>query len=226
MKLHALIHGSTDGLGKIADWAARRGHSVTQTQLYAGEVLPEAMNFDLLVIMGGGMNIYQHRDHPWLVPEKRFIREAIERGKKVLGVCLGGQLIADVLGAKIVQNPVKEIGWWSVRTVSRNGAFAELPERMTVFHWHGDTFEIPPGATRVAESDACANQAFVFGECVVGLQFHIEVAPDSVAEFIAGGESEMIAGPSVQPPEQVLKPPAGFDPSVLGSLLTAIERAT
>jgi GMP synthase (glutamine-hydrolysing) len=112
-----------------------------------------------------------------------------------------------------------------VRTVSRCGAFAALPEQMMVFHWHGDTFGIPPGAVRVAESDACANQAFVYRQRVVGVQFHIEVAPDSVAEFIAGGESEMAPARYVQPPEQVLKPPAGFVPSVLGDLLAALERA-
>ena len=225
MRLHALIHGPTDGPRKIADWAAAHEHPLATTRLYAGEALPELGAFDLLVIMGGGINIYQHRDHPWLVPEKRFIGEAIERGKRVLGVCLGAQLIADVLGAKVVQNAEKEIGWFPVRTVARAGAFAAMPEQMTVFHWHGDTFGTPPAAVRVAESDACANQAFVYGQRVVGVQFHIEVAPDSVAEFIAGGESEMVPARYVQPPEQVLKPPAGFVPAGLGDLLAAIERA-
>lgn len=225
VRLHALIHGPTDGPGKIADWATARGRPLATTRLYAGEALPELATFDLLVIMGGGLNIYQHRDYPWLVPEKRFIGEAIERGKCALGVCLGAQLIADVLGAKVVQNAEKEIGWFPVRTVSHCGAFAALPEQMTVFQWHGDTFGIPPGAVRVAESDACANQAFVYGQRVVGVQFHIEVAPDSVAQFIAGGESEMTPARFVQPPEQVLKSPAGFVPSALGDLLAAIERA-
>lgn len=225
MKLHALIHGPTDGLGKIADWAAARGHEVTETRLYAGEPLPDLAAVDLLVIMGGGMNIYQHRDHPWLVPEKRFIGEAIERGKRVLGVCLGGQLIADVLGAKVYQNPVKEIGWWPVRTVASSGASAALPGEMTVFHWHGDTFEIPPGAVRVLKSEACANQGFVFGERVVGLQFHLEVAPDTVAEFIAGGEAELTPARFVQTPAEVLAPPAGFHPTLLSGLLDAWDRA-
>lgn len=225
MRLHALIHGPTDGPGKIADWVAVHGHALAATRLYAGEALPGLGAFDFLVIMGGGMNIYQHRDHPWLVPEKRFIGEAIEHGKRMLGVCLGAQLIADVLGAKVVQNAEKEIGWWPVRKLAGAGAFAAMPEEMTVFHWHGDTFAIPPGATRVAASGACANQAFVYGERVVGIQFHLEVAPDSVAEFIAGGESEMMAARYVQPPEQVLKPPAGFVPTALGDLLGAIASA-
>lgn len=222
MKVHAFIHGPTDGLGKIADWAERRGHTVTETHLYLGESIPDLSGIDLLVIMGGAMNIYQHRDHPWLVPEKRAIAEVIHQGKKVLGVCLGGQLIADVLGGKVVQNPEKEIGWWPVQTVGRPGPFAEWPEGLTVFHWHGDTFELPPGAVRVAGSEACGNQAFLYGDRVVGLQFHLEVAPDSVAAFIAGGEAELISARFVQSPETIVQPPSGFVPEALDRLLDGL----
>lgn len=225
MKIHAVIHGPTDGLGAIADWAKERGHAVTETHLYREETLPPQDAFDFAILMGGGMNIYQHRDHPWLVPEKAWLTEAIAQRKRVLGVCLGGQLIADVLGGKVVQNPVKEIGWWPVRLTSRPAALAALPESFTVFHWHGDTFTLPPGAEGFAASEACGNQGFTVGDRVIGLQFHIEVTPQSVAEFIAGGESELQPARYVQSPKQICQPPAGYSPNVLPQLLDTLAAA-
>ena len=112
------------------------------------------------------------------------------------------------------------------RSLARAGACAAFPERMTVFHWHGDTFEIPSGAVRVAESDGCPNQGFVFGDRVVGLQFHVEVSPESVAEFIAGGENELVPARFVQTPAEVLRPPEGYQPVLLPNLLDALERST
>jgi len=109
--------------------------------------------------------------------------------------------------------------------VARPGALAKLPESFTVFHWHGDTFALPPGAVRLAESEACANQGFMVGDRVIGLQFHIEVTPDSVAEFIAGGEGELQPARFVQSPEQICQKPAGFVPSVLPLLLDALAAA-
>jgi GMP synthase (glutamine-hydrolysing) len=225
MRIHAVIHGPSDGLGAIADWAKLRGHAVTETHLYRGESLPPPAGFDFAILMGGAMNIYQHRDFPWLVAEKRWLADAIAQGKCVLGVCLGGQLIADVLGAKVWQNAEKEIGWFPVRFVSRGGPLADLPEQLMVFHWHGDTFEIPPGAVRLAESEACANQAFVLGERVVALQFHLEVTPGTVAEFIAGGEGELQPARFVQSPEEIRRGSSEFNPFALELLLDALVAA-
>ncbi len=222
MKIHAVIHGTSDGLGAIADWARLRGHEVTETHLYRDEVLPPLDAFDFAILMGGAMNIYQHRDFPWLVSEKQWLAAAIAQGRRVLGVCLGGQLIADVLGGKVVQNPVKEIGWFPVRTLARLAPFAHFPERAPFFHWHGDTFTLPPGAVRVAESEACANQAFLVGDRVVGLQFHIEVTPESVAAFITGGEGELQSAPFVQTSDEVLRTPEGFAPDALTGLLDSL----
>ncbi len=222
MNIHAVIHGPSDGLGMIADWAKSRGHSVSETHLYRGESLPAVEDLDFAIVMGGAMNIYQHRDFPWLVPEKQWLAAVIAQRKRVLGVCLGAQLIADVLGAKVWQNPEKEIGWFPVRMLARIAPFAHFPEQVTVFHWHGDTFELPPGAVRVAESEACANQGFLFGNRVVGLQFHIEVAPEMIASFIAGGEEELQSARFVQTPEEVVKKPAGYVPDALTSLLDSL----
>lgn len=187
MRIQYLQHMGCEGLGRIANWAADRGHAVSGTHLYRGDALPNDDTFDCLVIMGGPMNIYEYRDHPWLAAEKPFIKRAIASGKIVLGVCLGAQLIADVLGAKIHQNATFEIGWFPVRFTAARGAIPALrdfPDELTVLHWHGDTFELPPGAVHLATSDACHHQAFAFGNRVLGLQFHIEMDTSDVEAFL------------------------------------------
>ena len=153
MRVHSLEHAALEGPGKIADWAEARGHALTHTALYSGEEPPAMGDFDLLVVMGGAMNIYEYRDHPWLRAEKLFLASAIQHGKPILGICLGAQLLADVLGSKICQNAEKEIGWFPVQIFDRAPPFAAFPERMTVMHWHGDTFDLPLGARCVADSE-------------------------------------------------------------------------
>src|SRR6187402_1606771 len=174
-RIVTLEHFRADGPGKILDWVKERGHDLQRVFVDEGHALPQMDSFDYLIVMGGPMNIYQHRDHPWLVPEKAFIRAAADTGKSVLGICLGAQLLADVMGGKVMQNPEREIGWWPVRFLARPGPFAAFPAELACCHWHGDTFELPPGALHLAESDACKHQAFIIGDRLVGLQFHIEV---------------------------------------------------
>ncbi|HEV7401814.1 MAG TPA: type 1 glutamine amidotransferase [Chthoniobacteraceae bacterium] len=187
-RLCSLEHAEAEGAGKIAEWAVRRGHPLQVVRLDRGEPLPGLADFDMLVIMGGAMNVYQDRDYPWLPSERALVAAAIEAGKVVLGVCLGAQLIADALGGRVVQNPVKEIGWFPVRQCAAHELFAGFPEECTAFHWHGDTFQLPAEAARIAESAACRNQAFVFGERTVGLQFHVEVSPVAVQSFLVGAD--------------------------------------
>jgi GMP synthase-like glutamine amidotransferase len=208
MRIHSLEHQPEEGPAKIAAWAAARGHPIARTALYAGEPPPALEDFDLLVIMGGGMNIYQHRDHPWLVAEKEFLRRAIDAGKPILGICLGAQLLADVLGGKVWQNAEKEIGWWPVELTDRAAPFTAFPEKMTVMHWHGDTFTLPPGARRVAQSAGCAEQGFVWGGRVVGLQFHLEMGAVNVADLVNVAAEDLTPGRYVQSAAQLLETPA------------------
>ncbi len=207
MKIHYLQHAATEGPGQIGVWATERGHELSATHWYRGDAAPEPEAIDFLAIMGGGMNIYEHRNHPWLVREKEFIGQVIELGKPVLGICLGAQLVADVMGGKVFQGPEIEIGWYPVRAlppVTQHPLFADFPAELTVLHWHGDTYELPPGATLLASSAACENQAFVCQGNVVGLQFHAEVRPEDVRTFVQGESGPLPQGKYIQTVEQIL----------------------
>jgi len=207
VNIHYLQHAATEGPGEIANWAVANGHTLTGTHWYRGDACPEPEEIDFLVIAGGGMNINEHRDHPWLVMEKVLIAEMIRQGKPVLGVCLGAQLIADVLGGKVYQNPEYEIGWYPIQMLKagrEHRLFAHFPRELTALHWHGDTFDLPPGATLLASTDACRNQAFVCRENIVGLQFHIEVRPEDVRLFVQGETGALPEGKTVQSFEELL----------------------
>jgi GMP synthase-like glutamine amidotransferase len=211
MRVHYLQHVPFEDAANLAVWAESRGHAVTRTRLYEGEALPETAEIGLLAVMGGPMNIYQHRDHPWLRREKTFIERTLKAGVPVLGVCLGSQLLADVLGARVAQNPHVEIGWFAIRSTPAAHAsdfFRDLPAEFTAFHWHGDTFEIPAGARRLAESDACPHQAFEYGGLALGLQCHLEYTADSIRAMLAHCGGELKDGPFIQSEDRIL---AGFD---------------
>jgi GMP synthase-like glutamine amidotransferase len=205
MRLHSLEHEPFEGLANIEVWAKKRGHSISRTLLFNNEELPEMNDFDWLIIMGGSMNIYEEDKYPWLREEKNFIAEAIAGKKIVLGVCLGSQLIADVLGGKVSKNTYKEIGWFpvSLTTDAKNSSiFSKFPGRFIAFHWHGDTFKIPPGAARIAESEACANQIFEYGR-VIGLQFHLEYSVDSINLMLKNCEDEIVDGKYIQAADEI-----------------------
>ncbi|MHB8118510.1 MAG: type 1 glutamine amidotransferase [Methanothrix sp.] len=205
MKIHYLQHVPFEDLANIEAWAKSHGHDLTCTRLFSDEALPEIAHFDWLIIMGGPMNIYENDKYPWLEREKEFIRQAIACDKIVLGICLGAQLMADVLGGIVRRNEHREIGWFPVSLTKEGRAssiFAVLPERFVALHWHGDTFEIPPGAVRTAESRACINQAFVLGKAI-GLQFHLESSHDSIDHLLGNCADELIGGPYVQRPEEL-----------------------
>lgn len=203
MKISVLQHAAHEGPGEIEVWAHKRFHHVAITHLHAGDALPAWDSFDVLVVMGGEMNVYQYRDWPWLKAERELIEVALAAGKRVVGICLGGQLIADALGARVTQNPEIELGWHLVSfTQEARGLFSDLPESATVLHWHNDTFELPEGALRLAVSAACGEQGFVIpGKCL-GLQFHFEVDPKIALQFVQSQDPWPV-GPYVQSAEEV-----------------------
>ena len=211
MKIHCLTHVPFEDAANIGTWAEQRGHPLTYTHLYQHDLLPAIESFDMVAIMGGSMNIYEHEAYPWLAQEKKFIRRAIDAGKKVIGVCLGGQLITDVLGGQVRPNSYKEIGWHPIKLTSRAAksvAFSALPPSMPVFHWHGDTFSIPPGAIHLASSTVCTDQAFQYGDHVMALQFHLEYSQESIEKMLGNCSDELIDSPYIQTAEQIR---SGYD---------------
>lgn len=213
MYIHYLKHVPFEGLGSMAPFLEKGGHQITVTNLYQGDALPGPDQFDLLVIMGGPMGVYDEQEYPWLADEKKFLSLVIEQGKTVLGICLGAQLIAAVLGAEVRRNHTREIGWFDITLDSRflNTNFGSaLPRRFTALHWHGDTFDIPEGAIPIGSSAACANQGFLFNGNVLGLQFHLEMTYETVARLISHCGDELDDSQYVQRPEEMLGDAAKF----------------
>jgi GMP synthase-like glutamine amidotransferase len=203
MNIHYFQHVPFEGPGTIAEWVERHGHKATVTRFFSDDEPPDLNSIDWLIVMGGPMGIHEHDKYPWLVGEKTYIRQAIEAGKVVLGICLGAQLIADVLGARVVPKRHKEIGWFPVQLTSER-LMDCLADGLNVFHWHGDTFELPPGAERIASSEACINQGFLFSDRVVALQFHLETTPESAAALIANCGDELVDAPWIQKADEML----------------------
>lgn len=209
-RLHYLQHVPFEDLGCIRPWAEAAGLQVRGTRFFRHEALPTVDQLDWLVIMGGPMNVYQEKTHPWLREEKRFIRQALETGKIVIGICLGAQLIAAVSGVRVHANGQREIGWFPVYKTSEaeKAAVAEaLPDSFQAFHWHGDTFDLPAEAIHLGRSAACEHQGFVLNQRVVGLQYHLEVTHDGLKRLIHHCRSDIDDGLFVQQPAAILADP-------------------
>lgn len=198
MRIHYLQHVPFEGPGTISAWAEARGHRLTATPLYAEASLPHLDAVDWLIVLGGPMSVYETGEHPWLAGETDFIREAIAAQKRVLGICLGAQLIAVALGARVHLGTCREVGWLPV-TLSGVGlklpVLTGLPEEILAFQWHSDTFEVPEGAVPAAGSRACSNQLFVYRQRVVAMQFHLETtraAAERLIEHCGGRERESL----------------------------------
>lgn len=209
MKIHYLQHVPFEGPAGIRLWADQSGHELAGTRLFKDEPLPDIEKTDALVVMGGPMCVHDENLYPWLQREKAFIRECITQEKKVLGICLGAQLIADVLGAKVVPMMQKEIGWfplcWTNEAIN-HPMFNKIPRQQTVLHWHGDRFDIPDGARHLATSEACHTQSFLYQDHVLGLQFHLEMTKKGLEDLIANSEQELdsVGGPWIQTPEKMV----------------------
>lgn len=205
MRAHYLQHVPFEGLGSIAPWLESAGYQITGTKLYESTTIPNPEQFDLLIIMGGPMSVNDEERFPWLRIEKQFIRQTIESGKAVLGICLGAQLIASAMGESVYPNRRKEIGWFPVEGVSpkRESTF-RFASSVEVFHWHGDTFDLPEGAVLLARSEACENQAFQLGQNVIGLQFHLETTPESAEAIVTNCREELLPSKFVQPEAIIL----------------------
>jgi GMP synthase-like glutamine amidotransferase len=208
MRAHYIQHVPFEGLASIESWLQNAGYEITYTQFFNSGALPDIEDIDLLVVMGGPMSVNDETEYPWLAKEKQFIRSAIEAGMPVLGICLGAQLIASSMGSEVFTNPEKEIGWFPVEAVKSEITSAfRFPEEIEVFHWHGETFNLPTGSVQLAKSRGCENQAFQIGNNVVGLQFHLETTSASAQAIIENCRDELVGGVYIQSEAEILSAP-------------------
>jgi GMP synthase-like glutamine amidotransferase len=195
-------HSSTEGAGYFSEFLERHAIPWKLIRIDAGDALPDTLNgISGLCLMGGPMSVNDAL--PWIAQELELIRQAVERDIPVIGHCLGGQLLAKATGGIVTQNPLKEIGWGEVRVTNTDVAeewVGKNTQSMNVFHWHGETFSIPPNAVRILDSAHCANQAFILNNRHVGMQCHVEMTPAMVREWSENGADEISAssGPAVQ----------------------------
>jgi len=208
MKPVAIFRTSpSEGPAYFATYLEQRSIAWQLIRLDAGEAVPrDVRRFSGLCFMGGPMSV--NDDLPWIAPALELVREAVRKDVPAIGHCLGGQLMSKALGGTVRPNRVKEIGWGEVRVADNAVARDWLGERSSFlsFHWHGETFSIPPGATRILENDHCGNQAFALGKHL-GMQCHVEMTPELIGEWARSGEKEIAEspGPAVQHPADIRK---------------------
>lgn len=221
LRIHALFHTDYEDLSFIKKWANSHHHIINVSRSYNDDSLPEPHSFDWLIVMGGPMSVHDEEKHPWLVNEKCLIKQAIDAGKMVIGVCLGAQLIAHCLGAEVKSSGVKEIGWLPMRLTEAGQAhplLQDLPKQdFTVFHFHGDGFDCPKGASIIASTEAWPNQGFIYqtpkhkerGTWVLAWQCHFEVTKESLAKMVSNGSAAIQSGlkdypKTVQSPAEII----------------------
>jgi len=207
LRIQIFQHVEFEGPALIGDWAAQNKHHITLTRFFAGDALPEIGSFDLLIVLGGPMGVYDVEQYPWLEKEIDFIREVLNRKVPIFGICLGAQLIAAALGAKVYQGGYKEIGWFPLTILKGNfpsEVHNHIPAEPVVFHWHGDTFDLPENSKVMASSTATPHQAFIFNDNVIGLQFHLETTEQAVKNLLEHVGNEVVEGRYIQTPEQML----------------------
>jgi len=195
-------HSATEGPGYFASFLERHGIPMQLLRIDAGDEVPDTLNgLSGICLMGGPMSV--NDDLPWIARELSLIRQAVNQDLPVIGHCLGGQLMSKALGGVVSANPAKEIGWGELRITNPEVASAwlgGLSSPLLAFHWHGETFSIPPGAVRILDSALCENQAFILNDRHIGMQCHVEMTPELIATWCASGADEIASspGPGVQ----------------------------
>ena len=214
LRIHYFQHVPFESLGNIERWCHENDHSLSSTRFYEKMIFPDLQELDWLIIMGGPMGVNDERKFSWLANEKEFIKQAIEANKTVIGICLGAQLIAQILGANVYQNEQKEIGWFPIELTSeaaKHTLFSRIKNPVTVFHWHGDTFDLPKNSIRLAFSKACSNQGFLYKNNILGLQFHLETTMESLKEMIENGKAELQKEKYIQTKKEIESEEDFFD---------------
>jgi len=208
MHIHYFQHNHFEDLGYIGDWAESNNFSTSATRFDIKPELPSMEDFDWLVVMGGAMGVQDSDQYPWILKEIEFIKKAIHSGKIVIGICLGSQMIASALGARVYKNVEPEMGFWPItfsQEAQQDNVFRHFPAKLDVMHFHFDTFTLPEGAITMAESPVTPVQAFRYGNNVFALQFHSELTELNVPVFIRELTPEIVPGSLVQNPHEMLQ---------------------
>jgi GMP synthase-like glutamine amidotransferase len=208
IRIRCLEHVPYESSGIIQYWAEVGEHEFSRTLLYDNEDLPITKHFDWLIVMGGPMSANDEDKYRWMTKEKQLIEKAITEGKTVIGICLGAQLVADVLGANVHVSKAKEIGWHQVNLTPKAkdlDLFESIPEEFMAFQWHSETFDIPARAIHIASSQACSNQGFIYKEHVIGLQFHLEMTSASILDVIENSRGDINNGKYVQTESDIIR---------------------
>jgi GMP synthase (glutamine-hydrolysing) len=196
MRALVLQHMAVEGPGTLASYLDARDWTLETVALYEGARLPEdAKGYQAVIVMGGPMGVYDEAEYPFLRDEHQFLMRVIAQGVPLLGICLGSQLLAKALGARVYRNLHKEIGWYTVDLTPAGAAdplFAGITSPVPVFQWHGDAFDLPVGATPLAASSLCPLQAFRYGDRVYGLLFHLELTPTVIQSWIEVFHDELV----------------------------------
>jgi GMP synthase (glutamine-hydrolysing) len=219
MRVHYLQHVPYEPPAGIAEWADQQGHDLAGSHLHEGDRLPAPEAYDLLVVMGGPMGVHDDEEYPWLADERDLIARTLGTETPVVGVCLGAQQLGAALGADVYAHDRREVGWFPVETTgaAHHSPLAWLAPEFPAFHWHGDTFDLPEGATLLARTPACRNQAFLGVDgLALGLQFHLEATRDSVAELVEAVDGHTGSGENVQSAEELLAGDAPFEEARAG----------
>lgn len=206
MKFHILQHVPFEGAARFLDWTTTHRAEVHYTRFYDVDwTLPSLDAFDALLVLGGPMGAYDMDKFPWLIDEINFLKEVIASGKKVIGICLGAQLLAKALGANVYPHSHREIGWYRIQKVTAHPVFEDIPDPFTVFHWHGDTFDMPDDAIHLARSNGCEHQAYIWNEQVLGLQFHMEMGEINIHSLLLHFKNDLQPDqPFVQSAEDIV----------------------
>lgn len=223
MRILAAEHVPFETPGLIQTWAEERGHTVAVCRMHAGDTLSTALDFDFYVSMGGPMGVSDSDRLVFLAQEMQLMRQMVLKDLPVLGVCLGAQLLAAALGARVYRNPHREIGWMPVEKTTDSSVFADFPQTLSVLHWHGDTFDLPEGAVQVLRSEACRNQAFTVRRAV-GLQFHLEMTQESLEEIIRNCRNDLAPGPYVQSEAQMMQGAVEYAGACKNALYDLLDR--
>lgn len=206
LHIHIFQHVKSDVPKSISDWLEMRGHSYEVTKFPIDPTLPDIEDIDWLIVLGGPMSVHDEDKLSWLKSEKDFIKKMIDAQKPVLGFCLGGQLVAQALGAEVYKAKLKEVGWYPVYTkrgFGNNKIFKYFPDTFTAFHWHTESFSLPEGARVVASSPACENQIIVYDNNVVAIQCHLELDPEIIEKYIGKSADFLVKDDFVQTAEEI-----------------------